>query len=175
MYPWSHNTFITDILWQNRISSRLVNFRGTEIDDVCTNTQTVLPIILPHYIFTRTHTHARTHAHTVASFAFHGIHNHNANQIPPATFSPLHTKFPAIKISRKSTMFYFFSTRCITSRLSNSPSHPHLRETHIWFTKPHVNADIWLMIWRTELHMHMWQRNNKVSFPNSKAVKLPIQ
>jgi len=124
VYPWSHNTFITDILWQNHISSRLVNFRWTKIDDACTNTQTVLPIILLHYIFTYTHTH--THTHTEANFAFHWIHNHNANQIPPATFSPLHTKFPAIKISRTKTMFYFL-THVVLS--PGSLIHPH---TLIW-------------------------------------------
>jgi hypothetical protein len=43
----------------NHIASRLVDFRGTEIDDVCTYTQTALPIILLHYIFTHTHMQTR--------------------------------------------------------------------------------------------------------------------
>jgi len=66
------------------------------------------------------------HTHTEANFAFHGIHNHNANQIPPATFSPLHTKFPAIKISRKRTMFYFLVHVVLPP---GSLIHPH---TLIW-------------------------------------------
>lgn len=81
------------------------------------HTQTVLPIIMLHYI--NTHTHRQT-------LLFHWIHNHNANQIPPATFSPLHTKFPAIKISRTRTMLYFL-THVVLS--PGSLIHPH---TLIW-------------------------------------------
>ena len=67
------------------------------------------------------------HTHTQRQILlFHWIHNHNANQIPPATFSPLHTKFPAIKISRTRTMFYFL-THVVLS--PGSLIHPH---TLIW-------------------------------------------
>lgn len=62
----------------------------------------------PHeYTSNPTDTTAALHNHTQTNFAFHWIHNHNASQIPPATFSPLHTKFPTIKTSRTRILFYF--------------------------------------------------------------------
>ena len=114
--------------WHSVTESHLIPSREFQRDGNwwCLHKYTVLPIILLHYVFTRTHTHTHTHTHTEANFAFHWIHNDNANQIPPATFSPLHTKFPAIKISRTRTMFYFITHVVLPP---GSLIHPH---TLIW-------------------------------------------